>query len=483
MDLFDNNYQERVEISKALHKGPRSLRFSKPQVPAPRHYHAKPSPKVSVPRRSADAKPSFTQKQTHQNKFYNKSPVTNKSRTEDGRPICFKFNRPDHIARYCRVNFVRIVEVDPQFPKTRVKQIFKWTKEKCWILDPHSADLSVVDLRTALFASRDINSLTETCSVPDGNELDMASIEAEDGEYVIEENNRMTQTNSLRLARSLLTVTDRKTHIWIRNPYSRPLKIMKYQTLAYGRLPAETLERDIAKSKLERKTFGLCNAPATFERNMDNVLGNLRWQICLCYLDDSSNFPTHLKILEAVLKCFSESNLTLNDKKCRFVSEELEILGYITIQQGIKPAEYKIKAVRDFPQPKKVKEVQSFLGMFSYYRKFIKYFPLIASPLTRLIRKNTENQEEALHFKALINPPILGHFDPNAATCIYADVSNIGLGATLVQIIGGDEEMISYLSRTQSKSEKNYSTTEKKCLAVVRAISKLRPYLYRRLAE
>ncbi|UYV70119.1 hypothetical protein LAZ67_7001862 [Cordylochernes scorpioides] len=113
--------------------------------------------------------------------------------------------------------------------------------------------------------------------------------------------------------------------------------------------------------------FGLCNAPATFERNMDNVLGNLRWQICLCYLDDviiySSDFPTHIKRLEAVLRCFSESNLKLNAKKCRFAFEELEILGHITNQEGIKPAEYNIKAVRDFPQPKKAKEVQSFLGI------------------------------------------------------------------------------------------------------------------------
>ncbi|UYV80221.1 hypothetical protein LAZ67_18002076, partial [Cordylochernes scorpioides] len=618
----------------------------------------------------------------------------------------------------------------------------------CEALIDTGADLSVVDLRTALFAGREINSLTKTCSGPDGKKLDMvgsiildlkiddtelshefvvmdahlrtlilgrdflkkmnakidckretikynlmsnhdvsnydlkkiksttdtvipklsiklirASIEAEDGEYVIEENNRMTQTNGLRLARSLLTVTDKKTHIWITNPYPRPLKIMKDQTLAYGSLPAgvnfienkekqnendeiqfqinknlsfkeqerlkqilakytdlfssrlgrtnlakhqihtedakpikhkpyrvSAKERTIIKDQIDEmleegiirqssspwsfpvilvkkrdgkyrfcvdyrklnevtvkdvypipriddvmdtlqgskyfsaidlksgywqveieerdkeKTafttahglyefnvmpFGLCNAPATFERNMDNVLGNLRWQICLCYLDDviiySSDFPTHIKRLEAVLRCFSESNLKLNAKKCRFAFEELEILVHITNQEGIKPAEYNIKAVRDFPQPKKAKEVQSFLGMCSYYRKFIKDFSLIADPLTSLIRKNvqfiwTGKQEEAFQNlkKALMNPPILGHFDPNAATCIHTDASNIGLGATLIQNIGGEEKVISYLSRTLSKPEQNYSTTEKECLAVVWSISKLRPYLYGR---
>ncbi|UYV73632.1 K02A2.6-like, partial [Cordylochernes scorpioides] len=237
--------------------------------------------------------------------------------------------------------------------------------------------------------------------------------------------------------------------------------------------------------------FGLCNAPATFERNMENMLGNLRWQICLCYLDDviiySSDFSTHLKRIEAVLKCFREANLKLNNKKCQFAFEELEILGHITNQHGIKPAEHNIKAIRDFPRPKKIKEVPSFLGMCSYYRKFIKGLSKIADPLTSLIKKKipftwTENQEKAFQTLkvALINPPILGHFDPNAITYIHTDASNIGLGATLVQKFGDKEKVILYLSRTLSKPEQNYSTTEKECLAVVWSMFKLRPYLYGR---
>ncbi|UYV74021.1 K02A2.6-like [Cordylochernes scorpioides] len=224
---------------------------------------------------------------------------------------------------------------------------------------------------------------------------------------------------------------------------------------------------------------------------MENMLGNLRWQICLCYLDDviiySPDFPTHLKRLEAVFRCFRESNLRLNDKKCRFAFEELEILGYITSKHGIKPAEHNIKVVRNFPRPKKVKEVQSFLGMCSYYRKFIKDFSKIADPLTNLIKKSvsftwTERQEEAFQTlkTALLSPPILGHFNPNAPTYVHTDASNIGIGATLVQDIGGEEKVISYLSRTLSKAEQNYSTTEKECLAVVWSMSKLRPYLYGR---
>ncbi|UYV74341.1 K02A2.6-like [Cordylochernes scorpioides] len=469
------------------------------------------------------------------------------------------------------------------------------------------------------------------CHIPELSiKLINAFVEAEDGEYIIEENHKMFQTNGLRLARSLINVVKRK-HIWITNPYPRPLKILKNQTLCFGSQPAEVnlmeeneqkeheepqfqinenlaykekeqlkqvleryedlfssglgrsnlakhridtegakpikhkpyrvsaKEREIIKEQIDEmlrdgiirpssspwslpvilvkkrdgclpnsridevldtlqgskyfsaidlksgywqveveekdkeKTafttahglyefnvmpFGLCNAPATFERNMENMLGNLRWQICLCYLDDviiySSDFSTHLKRIEAVLKCFREANLKLNNKKCQFAFEELEILGHITNQHGIKPAEHNIKAIRDFPRPKKIKEIQSFLGMCSYYRKFIKGFSKIADPLTSLIKKNvpftwTENQEKAFQTLkvALINPPILGHFDPNAITYIHTDASNIGLGATLVQKFGDKEKVISYLSRTLSKPEQNYSTTEKECLAVV----------------
>ncbi|UYV63745.1 K02A2.6-like, partial [Cordylochernes scorpioides] len=237
--------------------------------------------------------------------------------------------------------------------------------------------------------------------------------------------------------------------------------------------------------------FGLCNAPATFERIMDNVLKNIKWKFCLCYLDDvviySPDFTTHLGRIEAVLKCFRESNLRLNGKKCRFGFEEIEILGHVTSKHGIKPADHNVKAIRDFPRPSKTKEIQSFIGLCSYSRKFIKNFSRIADPLFKLTRKDSpfiwsESQEEAfITLKSLLtNPPIWSHFDPEAPTQIHTDASNIGLGATLIQTINGQEKVISYISRSLSKPERNYSTTEKECLALVWSMSKLRPYLYGR---
>ncbi|UYV63848.1 hypothetical protein LAZ67_2005815, partial [Cordylochernes scorpioides] len=687
MDYFEKKYRERVEKSRNLYNGPRYSRpqqqsryvpptaarnyqtTSRPQAPVSNNYKndSPPTPRQyrnnfpqpSTPRRPYN--PNFVPKPNLQRNTYNKSQEVSKNRTEDGRPICFKCNKPGHVARYCRVKFIRILEEDPADTQEKVEDCTithctidcKQETIKYDLTNNHDEiNFEMLKIKSAK------DSIVPECSI----KLIKALVETEDGEYIIEESSKMFQTNGLRLARSLINVIHRETQIWITNPYPRPLKIMKNQTLAFGSSPAKinvsrereveeneeprfqinenlspkeqkelkqvlerygdlfssrlgrtnlakhridtedakpikhkpyrvsAKERDIIKEQIDEmltegiirpssspwsfpvilvkkrdgkyrfcvdyrklnnvtvkdvypipridevmdtlqgsthfsaidlrsgywqveveerdkeKTafttahglyefnvmpFGLCNAPATFERNMENMLGNLRWQICLCYLDDviiySPDFPTHLKRLEAVFRCFRESNLRLNDKKCRFAFEELEILGYITSKHGIKPAEHNIKAVRNFPRPKKVKEVQSFLGMCSYYRKFIKDFSKIADPLTNLIKKCvsftwTERQEEAFQTlkTALLSPPILGHLNPNAPTYVHTDASNIGIGATLVQDIGGEEKVISYLSRTLSKAEQNYSTTEKECLAVVWSMSKLRPYLYGR---
>ncbi|UYV73875.1 hypothetical protein LAZ67_11001236 [Cordylochernes scorpioides] len=139
LDLFEKNYQERAEKSKALYNGPLSPRphhqeqwknatsfrrpyqnTSKPQDPAPRYYQNKPLPQVSAPRRSYTPNPE--PKPVYPSKTYNKNPNSNRNRTEDGRPICFKCNKPGHVARYCRVRFVRIVEEDPIVTQDKVEE-------------------------------------------------------------------------------------------------------------------------------------------------------------------------------------------------------------------------------------------------------------------------------------------------------------------------------------------------------------------------
>ncbi|UYV78461.1 hypothetical protein LAZ67_16001479 [Cordylochernes scorpioides] len=237
--------------------------------------------------------------------------------------------------------------------------------------------------------------------------------------------------------------------------------------------------------------FGLCNAPATFERMMDNLLKGLRWTICLCYLDDvvifSDNFPDHLRRLEVVLNCFKRAGLKLNPGKCSFGASNIKILGHQVNKDGIRPDDDKIKAVSQFPIPKNLQQLRSFLGLSSYYRRFIKNYADIARPLNSLLSKGTKfqwntDQERAFQKlkNALTSKPVLGHFDDDAPTELHTDASGYGIGAVLAQKQGNGEKVIAYASRTLLKSEKNYSTTERECLAIVWAIGKFRPYLFGR---
>ncbi|UYV77252.1 K02A2.6-like [Cordylochernes scorpioides] len=115
--------------------------------------------------------------------------------------------------------------------------------------------------------------------------------------------------------------------------------------------------------------FGLCNAPATFERMMGNLLKGLKWTICLCYLDDilvfSDDFEDHLRRLQLLLNCLKKSGLCLYTKKCKFGAKTITVLGHEVSENGIRPDPEKIREVRDFATPKSLKEVISFLGLSS----------------------------------------------------------------------------------------------------------------------
>ncbi|UYV66564.1 K02A2.6-like [Cordylochernes scorpioides] len=218
--------------------------------------------------------------------------------------------------------------------------------------------------------------------------------------------------------------------------------------------------------------FGLCNAPATFERMMDTLLRGLKWSMCLCYLDDiivfSPTFDEHVRRLDLVLRCLSKARLVLNPDKCLFGTKRLSIFGHLVDGEGVHPE-------------------KSFIGMCSYYRRFIKNFAQKAEPLHRLLRKDTRFEwgpdqrqvYESLKL-ALALEPVLAHFDEKYATELHTDASGFGIGAVLVQVQGGSEKPIGYASRTLSTAEKNYSTTKRECLAAIWAIGKFRPYLFGR---
>lgn len=235
--------------------------------------------------------------------------------------------------------------------------------------------------------------------------------------------------------------------------------------------------------------FGLCNAPATFERMMDNLLRALKWTMCLCYMDDififSATFEEHIERIWSVLQCIQNGGLRLNTSKCRFGSQQVKILGHLVDREGIHPDPEKLSAIQKFPKPQSVTDVRSFLGLSSYYRRFIKNFAEISRPLNDLLKKNvgfmwTTDQQRSFEIlkRALTTEPVLGHFNKECPIEIHTDASGIGIGAVLVQRQGEEEKVIAYASRTLQKAERNYSTTERECLAIIWAIGKFRPYIF-----
>ncbi|UYV69577.1 hypothetical protein LAZ67_6004008, partial [Cordylochernes scorpioides] len=237
--------------------------------------------------------------------------------------------------------------------------------------------------------------------------------------------------------------------------------------------------------------FGLCNAPATFERMMDKILKGLKWTMALCYLDDivvySKSFNEHLHRLEIILQCLDKAELRLNPKKCLFGTKRIRVFGHLVDSKGIYPDPEKIEAIAKFPTPKSITDVRSFIGLCSYYRRFIENFAEKAAPLHEVLKKDNKfmwnsDQQDAFDSlkKALMSEPVLAYFEEQLPTELHTDASGYGIGAILVQINDGKERPVGYASRTLSKAEKNYSTTERECLAAIWAINKFRPYLFGR---
>src|SRR6516162_7378611 len=168
--------------------------------------------------------------------------------------------------------------------------------------------------------------------------------------------------------------------------------------------------------------FGLKNAPPTFQRMMNKVLKDWLYDFVVVYIDDimiySTTFEEHIKHIDQVLEKLQEVNLMLKLKKCKWCKTDIEFLGHIVGQGGIRPDPAKIEKIKNLKQPINVKGVRSVLGLCSYYRRFIKGFSKIAKPINELLQKNkkfewTEKQQEAFETlkSKLIEQPILAYPD------------------------------------------------------------------------
>jgi hypothetical protein len=239
-----------------------------------------------------------------------------------------------------------------------------------------------------------------------------------------------------------------------------------------------------------RMAFGLANAPATFQRTMDVLLSGLTWRSCLVYIDDilvfSCNLDEHLKDLREVLLRLKESNFSIKLSKCRFAKKEAEYLGHVINEAGVMPHPSKTQAVKEFKTPSNLTDVRSFMGIVNYYHRFIQNLGMVAEPLYRLMKKNvpfqwtTECENAFQTIKTmLISSPILRFPDFTKEFILQCDASDVGIGTVLSQIDDeGMEYAVSFGSRSLSKEERNYSVSEKECLAVLFGIKSFRPYLY-----
>jgi transposase InsO family protein len=240
--------------------------------------------------------------------------------------------------------------------------------------------------------------------------------------------------------------------------------------------------------------FGLTNAPATFQRLMDNVLAGLKWQCCLVYLDDiiiySPTFDQHLIDLRSVLLALAGAHLTLKASKCNFCRPEMTFLGHLVTPDGIKPDPGLTATITQFPQPQKIKDVQAFLGLTGYYRRFIQNYAKITEPLLQLLRSQnsttrnipfTWNEECTTAFetlkKRLVSPPIMHPPDFNHTFILELDACEYGIGCILTQEYNNRKYVIAYASRTLSAAERNYSSVEREALAIVWATKHFRQYL------
>ena len=238
-----------------------------------------------------------------------------------------------------------------------------------------------------------------------------------------------------------------------------------------------------------RMPFGLCNAPATFQRLMNEIYGDVLYKFVRVFLDDvlvySKTEDSHFEQLRETFTRLRKANLKLKPKKCNLFQRKVGYLGHVIDQAGSRPDPGKLDALRTWPQPKTVTGVRSFLGFCSYYRKFIKGFAEIARPLHELTRKGLKFTWLPEHTAAfnelkdrLLKEPTLSFPDFNQPFVLDTDASDNSLGAVLSNVVNGEERPLAYMSRVLSKTETTmYSTTKREALAVVQALKWFRSYI------
>jgi hypothetical protein len=282
--------------------------------------------------------------------------------------------------------------------------------------------------------------------------------------------------DNLRNARFLSTI-DLKSAFW-----QIPLDDTSKEKTAFA-LPGKGLFH------FKVTPFGLVNASQTQQRLMDILFHSSEDKVW-AYLDDivicSSTFDEHISLLNKVIETLKKANLTVNVDKCKFARSSMRYLGYIVDRDGIRTDPDKVAAIINFPRPRNYTELKRFIGLASWYRRFVKDFSIVAAPLHDLTKgkKNkrlfwtTEAEGAFVKLKTLLtSAPVVTCPDYSKPFIIQCDASNNGVGAVLCQKSGNEEQPIAYLSRKLNDREKKFSTSERELLSIVYAIEKFRPYI------
>ena len=231
--------------------------------------------------------------------------------------------------------------------------------------------------------------------------------------------------------------------------------------------------------------FGLCNAPATFQSAMNRMLAPFLNSFVTVYLDDilifSKNAEDHARHLRLVLDVLRKNQLHVKLSKCEFWRSEVKYLGHIVGSDGIRMDPKKVDAIRNWPVPKDMTELRSFVGLANYFRRFIAHFSSLAAPLTSMFSLSRlpevwpsqaiqafENLKKSLSTDVLLHYP-----DFDRPFEVVSDASLNGTGAVLMQ----DSRPVAFTSKKLSPAERNYSTGEQELLGVVNALREWRCYL------
>jgi hypothetical protein len=241
--------------------------------------------------------------------------------------------------------------------------------------------------------------------------------------------------------------------------------------------------------QFKRLAFGLVNSVAVFIKCINQILGEQILEYTTAYVDDllitSDNFEEHCERVNKVLERLKEGNITVNLKKSEFLTKETKFLGYIISEKGISVDPEKVIAIRKHPTPKSVKQLQSFLGMCNFYRKFQHKYSNLTGQLTHLVSgkltwKWGEKEEKVFQNikDKFISCVMLHHPNFDETFVMNTDASDISVGVELYQR-GTDEEhqVISFASRCLTKCERNYTITEKELLSVVFGCRKFRTFI------